>query len=118
MPSSAGIWFPLGPLSVALFQSVLTHSWHNGGLVVRHPVAFGYYLGISCRCQFVKYSISARRIVSPLVTPSISERSSASVTRSSGSRVASRPRAADEFPVRVWIGENPHQVVGAVGLGA
>ena len=27
-------------------------------------------------------------------------------------------RAADAFPVRVWIGENPHQVVGAAGLGA
>jgi hypothetical protein len=27
-------------------------------------------------------------------------------------------RAADEFPVRVWIGENPHQVVGAAGVRA
>ena len=40
MPSSAASWVPLCLRIVGLCLPVLAHSWHNGGLVDRHSVAF------------------------------------------------------------------------------
>ena len=63
---------PLEGRYLRAVQQSPAHAMRGGNTAARH--------------YFVRYSISARRIVSPRLTPSIADRSSVRVTRSSGNR--------------------------------